>query len=144
MEHVRVLQNRWGTNRSCRSTARLPAKRECWGDGIGDLPCFLLALDVLERIHPFALHVASRGGGELTVPGKGGMIAMLVKWAWPPWSTLWNTLHSSSHVGARRKQLLLFDGLSIDFICGGVTRKRFARDAGKSKNYIVDTLWTNL
>ena len=98
-----------------RSTS---CKERMFGDGIGDLPCFLLALDVLERIHPFALHVASRGGGELTVPGKGGM-AMLVKWAWPPWSTLWNTLHSSSHVRARRKQLLLFDGLSIDFICGG-------------------------
>ena len=34
------------------------------------LPGLLLSLDVLEGIHPFALHVASRGGGELPVPEK--------------------------------------------------------------------------
>ena len=35
------------------------------------LPCLLLPLNVLECIHPFTLHVASRRGGELTVPEKG-------------------------------------------------------------------------
>ena len=43
-------------------------KEGVFGAGQVVLPCLLLPLDVLECIHPFAFHVASRGGGELPVP----------------------------------------------------------------------------
>ena len=48
--------------------------------GQGGSPCLLLPLDVLECIHPFALHVASRGGGELAVPEKKVFMLLRIGW----------------------------------------------------------------
>ena len=79
LEHMRVLQNRRGTNRRCSNPAGLPVKKECL-DGTGGSPCLLLPLDVLECIHPFALHVASRGGGELAVPEKKVFMLLRIGW----------------------------------------------------------------
>ena len=76
---MRVLQNRRGTNRRCSNPAGLPVKKECL-DGTGGSPCLLLPLDVLECIHPFALHVASRGGGELAVPEKKVFMLLRIGW----------------------------------------------------------------